>query len=222
MQRQVITYRRVSTGRQERSGAGLGAQSDAIARFCESEGFTIAGDFMDTASGAASIEHRPGLSKALAMAAKLKCPVVVSKLDRLSRDVAFISGLMARRVPFIVAELGQDVDPFTLHIFAALGQKERTLISTRTREALARKKAEGQTFGHLPTLAQAQANGRASNIAASVNFAKGIMPVITSLKAGGASMNQIAAHLNTAGTPTARGGAWTAKAVSRVMARLSV
>lgn len=222
MQRQAITYRRVSTGRQERSGAGLEAQSQAVARFCEEEGFAVAGDFTDTASGAASVEQRPGLSKALTMAAKLKCPVVVSRLDRLSRDVAFISGLMARRVPFIVAELGPDVDPFTLHIFAALSQKERALISARTREALAGKKAAGQKFGHLPTLAVAQANGRASNVAASVAFSKGIMPVISSLQAGGASMNKIADHLNTAGTPTARGGQWTAKAVSRVINRLSV
>ena len=87
-------------------------------------------------------------------AARLKCPVIVSKLDRLSRDVAFISGLMARGVPFIVAELGADVDPFVLHLFAALGQKERQLISQRTKDALAPMVGTGR-LGNKTNLAQA-------------------------------------------------------------------
>jgi DNA invertase Pin-like site-specific DNA recombinase len=81
------------------------------------------------------------------MARKAKGPVIVSKLDRLSRDVHFISGLMAHRVPFIVTELGADVDPFVLHLFAALAQKERTLISKRTMEGLAAAKARGTKLG---------------------------------------------------------------------------
>src|SRR3954463_7244670 len=76
-----------------------------------------------------------------------KCPVLVAKLDRLSRDVAFIAGLMAQRVPFIVAELGPDADPFMLHIYAALAEKERRLISARTKAALGAAKARGQRLG---------------------------------------------------------------------------
>jgi DNA invertase Pin-like site-specific DNA recombinase len=88
-------------------------------------------------------DRRPQLAAALAKARKAKAPVVVAKLCRLSRDVAFISGLMASRVPFIVAELGADADPFMLHIYAALAEKERALIADRTRAALAQKKAHG-------------------------------------------------------------------------------
>jgi DNA invertase Pin-like site-specific DNA recombinase len=83
--------------------------------------------------GAAALDRRPKLSAALEAARKAKCPVIVSKLDRLSRDVHFISGLMAHRVVFIVAELGADTDPFVLHLFAALAEKERRLISQRTK-----------------------------------------------------------------------------------------
>lgn len=217
MQRQVVSYRRVSTDKQERSGAGLEAQAATIGRFCEAEGFAVVGEFTDTASGATSVEQRAGLSQALALAAKLKCPVVVSKLDRLSRDVAFISGLMARGVPFIVAELGADTDPFVLHLYAALSEKERKLIGVRTREALAVKKAEGKLLGNRKNLAEAQAKGRASSVAASVAFAEKLYPMVAGLQAGGMSLNKIASQLNATGTKTARGGSWTATAVSRVL-----
>jgi DNA invertase Pin-like site-specific DNA recombinase len=76
-----------------------------------------------------------------------RCPVAVAKLDRLSRDVHFISGLMAHRVPFLVAELGPDVDPFILHLFAALAEKERAMISNRTKAALAAAKERGVKLG---------------------------------------------------------------------------
>ena len=83
---------------------------------------------METGKGSDALERRPQLKAALAAAKKLKCNVAVAKLDRLSRDVHFISGLMSHRVPFVVAELGADVDPFVLHLFAALAEKERSLI----------------------------------------------------------------------------------------------
>ena len=217
MQRQIVSYRRVSTEKQERSGAGLEAQAATIARFCEAEGFDLVEDFQESVSGGASIDQRPGLTKALALAAKLKCAVVVSKLDRLSRDVAFISGLMARGVPFIVAELGVDTDPFVLHLYAALSEKERKLIGVRTREVLAIKKAEGKLLGNRTNLAEAQAKGRASSVATSVAFAEKLYPMVAGLQAGGMSLNKIAAQLNATGTKTARGGSWTATAVSRVL-----
>src|SRR5450432_4935821 len=91
-----------------------------------------------------AIDRRPQLAAVLALARKTKgAAVLVAKLDRLSRDVAFISDLMARRVPFIVAELGADADPFMLHLYAALAEKERNLIADRTKAALAQKKARG-------------------------------------------------------------------------------
>ena len=89
------------------------------------------------------LANRPQLEAALAAARKLRCHVAVAKLDRPSRDVHFISGLMAHKVPFLVAELGPDVDPFVLHLFAALAEKERALISTRTLPAGRRGEREG-------------------------------------------------------------------------------
>jgi DNA invertase Pin-like site-specific DNA recombinase len=118
---QVIAYLRVSTQRQQRSGLGIEAQRAHIANFATAEGLTIAAEFVEyeTGKGADALERRPQLAAALAAARTAKCSIVVSKLDRLSRDVAFVSGLMAQRVPFIVAELGRDADPFMLHLYAA-------------------------------------------------------------------------------------------------------
>jgi hypothetical protein len=125
----IISYIRVSTGKQNRSGLGIEAQRDAIARFAAAEGREVVGEFVEVESGkgADALDRRPKLAEALAKARKAKVPVVVAKLCRLSRDVAFISGLMDKRVPFIVTELGVDADPFMLHLYAALAQKERTL-----------------------------------------------------------------------------------------------
>lgn len=227
--KQAVIYRRVSTSEQGKSGLGLEAQAGAIARFCAAEGFEAVAGFNDVASGKLSLEGRPGLAAALAKAARLKCPVVVSKLDRLSRDVAFISGLMARGVPFIVAELGADTDPFVLHLYAALSEKERKMISQRTRDALAPMVRTGKLGNKTPeghptkqTLAQAQAKGAASNVTASAKFAAGVLPLVDGLKKGGLSMNAIAAQLNVSNVPTMRGkvgSGWTAKAISRVLER---
>jgi DNA invertase Pin-like site-specific DNA recombinase len=121
-----------------------------VTRFAESEGLVIIGEFVEaeTGKGSDALDRRPQLAAALAKPKAAKCCVVVSKLDRLSRDVAFVSGLMAQRVPFIVAELGRDADPFMLHLYAALAEKERRLISDRTRAALAAKKAQGARLGN--------------------------------------------------------------------------
>ena len=199
----AVIYRRVSTSEQGKSGLGLEAQANALARFCAAEGFEAMATFDDVASGKLSLDGRPGLAAALAKAARLKCPVIVS-------------GLMARGVPFIVAELGADVDPFVLHLFAALGQKERQLISQRTKDALAPMVGTGR-LGNKSNLAEAQARGRAGNVAASTAFAGRVMPLVGRLKEGGLSMNAIAAQLNASNMPTMRGGRWTAKAVSRVV-----
>src|SRR6187551_3974613 len=164
----VVAYLRVSTQRQQRSGLGIEAQRAAIARFAEAEGLTLIGEYVEaeTGKGADALDRRPQLAAALAAAKSAKCSVVVSKLDRLSRDVAFVAGLMAQRVPFIVAELGRDADPFMLHLYAALAEKERRLIAERTRAALAAKKASGVQLGNPRNIAQAGEVGRASARAA--------------------------------------------------------
>jgi DNA invertase Pin-like site-specific DNA recombinase len=136
----------------------------------------------------------------------------VAKLDRLSRDVHFISGLMARRVPFVVAELGNDVDPFMLHIYAALAEKERRLISARTKAALAAAKARGVRLGN-PGLG-------AANRAAARARAEALRPIFTEMR--GQTLRAIAAELDARGIPTASGAPGTSIAVLRVQRRLNL
>jgi DNA invertase Pin-like site-specific DNA recombinase len=169
---QAISYYRVSTQQQGRSGLGIEAQRAAVVRFADSEGIEIVAEHVEieTGKGVDALDRRPELAAALARARKLKCPVVVAKLDRLSRDVAFISGLMAHRVPFVVAELGIDADPFMLHLYAALAEKERALISARTKAALAAKKAAGAQLGN-PRAAEAAVKAQAAHRASADRFA---------------------------------------------------
>jgi DNA invertase Pin-like site-specific DNA recombinase len=218
----IVVYIRVSTAQQGRSGLGIGAQREAIGHFVEAQGLTLAGEFVEveTGKGADTLDRRPQLAAALAQARKAKCPVIVAKLDRLSRDVAFISGLMAQRVPFVVAELGADVDPFMMHIYAALAEKERMLISERTRAALARKKAQGALLGNRTNLAEAQAKGVAGIRAAAAAFAGNVLPVIRQLEVNGiSSYHGIANALNSRGVRTARGGTWHATTVRNILLR---
>ena len=149
----------MSIREQGRSGLGIEAQRQAIARFAESEGFEVVAEFteIETGKGFDAIEKRPQLAAALAYARRHgKCPVAVSKLDRLSRDVHFISGLMAHKVAFIVTELGVDADSFALHLWAALAERERKIISERTKAALQVAKARSTRLGN-PRLAEARA-----------------------------------------------------------------
>ena len=221
MARPVISYLRGSTAMQGKSGLGIEAQREALARFAEAEGFAIVGEYVEVESGKGSdaLAQRPQLADALADARRQRCPVAVAKLDRLSRDVHFISGLMAQRVPFVVAELGADADPFMLHLFAALAEKERKVISERTKAALARAKARGTRLGN-PRIGEAQAKASAAGRAKADGFASNVLPVIREAQAAGAtSLRQIAAALNARGIPTARKGTWAATQVRDILAR---
>lgn len=214
----AIAYSRVSTSEQGKSGLGLEAQAAAVRMFAAAEGFEIAEFIREVAGGGLGVEDRPGLRSALAKAKKLKCPVIVSKLDRLSRDVAFISGLMARGVPFIVAELGADTDPFILHLYAALSEKERKLIGSRTKAALAQLKAKGVKLGNRTNLRAAGRRGRATNRANAAAFAAKLRPTIKPLRDEGLAYGAIADELNRREVRTARGGAWYATTVKNTLA----
>ncbi|KQP53689.1 recombinase family protein [Methylobacterium sp. Leaf108] len=219
--RPLISYLRVSTHRQGKSGLGLEAQRKAIATFAGGSGFVVVAEHVEveTGKGADALERRPQLAASLAAARKAKCPVIVAKLDRLSRDVAFIAGLMAQRVPFLVAEFGEGVDPFVLHLYAALAEKERAMISARTKAALASKVGTG-VLGNRTNLAEASAEGARMQRVAADAFAANVIPVVASIKASGiTSLRAIAAELNTRRVPTARGGDWTAVQVDRIVKR---
>ena len=213
----AVAYLRVSTAEQGRSGLGLAAQRKVIDDFASAEGFELSDVITEVASGKLALADRAGLRKALAKAAKQRCPVIVAKLDRLSRDVAFISGLMAAGTPFIVAELGADTDPFILHLFAALSEKERKLIASRTKSALADLKAQGVQLGNRTNLQEAQALGQARNAEKAAAFAAGILPEIRRLQAQAMTMAQIAEELNRRGVKTALGRTWHQSTVSRLL-----
>ena len=222
MARNIVSYLRVSTDRQGKSGLGLDAQRDAIARFAAAEGLDVLAEFVEveTGKGTDALDRRPVLGEALAQAKQAKAAIVVAKLDRLSRDVAFISGLMAQKVPFVVTELGADCDPFMLHIYAALAEKERALISERTRAALARKKAQGAVLGNRTNLAAAQAKGRKVLRDTAVAFARNVLPVVREIQqAGTTDMRGIAKALNARGVRTPRGGVWHQSSVRNLLLR---
>ena len=220
--RAVVVYVRVSSEQQGKSGLGNEAQRRAVERFVAEYGFTVVAEHVEveTGKGSDALERRPQLAAALKRAKAEKCPVIVAKLDRLSRDVAFVANLMTQRVPFIVAELGPDVDPFMLHIYAALAEKERALISARTKDALAAAKARGARLGNRKSLDEAQRLSVEARKAKADRTAANVLPLIEEVRRQGAgSLREIAAALTDRGVRTPRGGEWTAVAVKRVLDR---
>ena len=218
----AVAYYRVSTKQQHRSGLGIEAQRATVARFAEAEGLTIIAEFVEaeTGKGADALDRRPQLAAALAVARTAKCSVLVSKLDRLSRDVAFVAGLMAQRVPFIVAELGRDADPFMLHLYAALAEKERRLISERTKAALAVRKASGSKLGNPTNVAEAGNVGRATMAAVADQHARSLLPVLGTIRnEGSITLAAITAALNERRVPTPRGARWHVSSVANLLAR---
>src|SRR5271155_2359849 len=194
----IVAYIRVSTSQQGRSRLWFEAQREALARFATSEGLEMIAELVEVEPGKGSdaLDRRPQLAAALAKARAMRCSVVVAKLDRLSRDVHFISGLMAHRVPFVVSELGPDVDPFVLHLYAALAEKERALIAGRTKAALAAAKAKGVKFGN-PHIEAARGGAVAAIKAEADRAANNVLPIIAEIKKSGAStLRAIAEALN--------------------------
>jgi DNA invertase Pin-like site-specific DNA recombinase len=212
--KKLIAYYRVSTQKQGRSGLGLDAQRAAVAAFAKAEGLEVIREYteIETGKGADALDRRPQLAAALKAARKAGASICVAKLDRLFRNVAFISGLMAQKVPFVVAELGVQAPSFMLHIFAALAEEERRLISERTRAGLQAARRRGVKLGN-PTL------GR-ENKRAAMERANELRPILKSLE--GQSARSIAAELNRRKIATPRGLKWSAMTVIRVQRRLGI
>lgn len=226
----AVAYTRVSTQKQGRSGLGLEAQQTAIRAFAEREGIEVVQWFgeVETGKGADALERRPQLAAAVNAGKAMRAPVLVSKLDRLSRDVHFISGLMCSRVEFIVTELGKQADPFVLHLFAALAEKERSLISQRTKAGLAaaaiRLAKEGRKLGN-PHLQAGRpsyvAKARKAQSDKADEHARLVATLIRDTGAAGKrTLQEIAGVLNAMGVPTARGGKWSPMTVLRIQRRL--
>nr|WP_314073587.1 recombinase family protein [uncultured Roseococcus sp.] len=225
--RTFIAYARVSTERQGRSGLGLEAQEAAIRAFLLPGDTLLAPTFVEVESGRKA--DRPELTKALARCRATGATLLIAKLDRLARDVHFISGLMKQGVPFLAADF-PDTDPFMLHIRASVAEDEARRISARTKAALAAAKARGKALGGVrPGQRLPGAEEVRRGVVASVetrrlkadHAAFRLLPVVEGIKAEGASsLRDIAAGLAAKGIPTPAGkGAWTATAVRRLLAR---
>jgi len=215
MSTRIVAYYRVSTQKQGRSGLGLEAQRKAVAAYAAQHGLEVAEEFVEveTGKGCDALERRPVFAQALKKAKKLKAPIVAAKLDRLSRDVAFVSTLMAKKVDFRDAS-DPNASPFLLHIKAAVAEEERRLISQRTREALAAAKERGVVLGNQK---QADANKAAARARDS-----GLMDILMEI---GPELPyaDIAAQLTDRGVPTPRGGdTWNAMTTMRVLKRLGL
>jgi DNA invertase Pin-like site-specific DNA recombinase len=219
----LVAYYRVSDPKQGRSGLGLEAQREAVRLFAQAHGFVVLQEFteVETGKGSDALAVRPQLSAALALARRLSSKVIVAKLDRLSRDVHFISGLMTERVPFVVAELGPDVEPFMLHIYAAVAQKEAALVSQRTRAALAVARARGTKLGN-PNMAAAREDSAAVRAQNANLFASNVYPHIEGIMARGITgYRAIARELDRLSVKTYTGvPAWSGVMVANIIERM--
>ncbi len=226
--KRAVGYVRVSTKAQERSGLGLEAQREAIEAFAAAEGFTMARWFTEAESGAGAdaLEKRPELAAAIEAARVMRAPILVAKLDRLSRDVHFISGLMAHRVEFVVTSLGRQADPFVLHLYAALAEKERNMISERTKAGLAAAKRRGQRLGMAARTKRQRrrisALGSAASSEASLERLSGMKPLLVAALADERSLRAGSDWLNTNGIKSPAGGRWHAPSLLKAARRLGI
>lgn len=211
----AVAYLRVSTDKQGKSGLGLEAQREAVARYAAARDIELISEFIEveTGKGSNALSKRPELVAALAAAKKAKAGLVIAKLDRLARNVHFIAGLMETGVEFAVADM-PNADRFQLHLFAALAEKEAEVISQRTKAALAAAKERGTVLGQngkvLAAQNKADARDRLEPIAAD----------LLALKAEGLSMRKMVAALNERGIPSPAGGNWHLANLHKALARL--
>jgi DNA invertase Pin-like site-specific DNA recombinase len=219
-----VAYVRVSTAKQGRSGLGLEAQREAVHRFvAERGGKIIAPEFKEVESG--KHNDRPELAKAIKRCRLTGATLVVAKLDRLSRNAAFLMTLRDSGVNFVAADL-PEANTMTVGVMAVVAQYEAEAISARTKAALAAAKARGKVLGGLrpnaPKVVQFTARANEAVTAKADKDAEDRRDVIEALAAEGLSMNAMAARLNDASVRTSCGGVWTATAVKRVMVRLAI
>jgi len=205
-------YYRVSTDRQGRSGLGLEAQRDAVAAFIRSRNWALVGEFTEVESGKRN--DRPKLAQAIAEAKRIKGRLVIAKLDRLARNVHFISGLMETGVDFVAVDM-PTADRFMLHVYAAMAEEEGRRISQRTKAALAAAKARGVVLG---------ANGKALakvHKAEAEAFAVSLLPIITKIRNDGHwTVRAVTEALNDRGIPSREGKRWHLSSARQLLRRL--
>ena len=217
-----VAYYRVSTDRQGRSGLGLEAQQKVVMDFLNGGNWSLTAEFVEVESGKRS--DRPELAKALVACKRNKATLVIAKLDRLARNVAFISGLMESKVDFVAADM-PEANKLTVHIMAAMAEHEREQISARTKAALAAAKARGRKLGWaIPDRKGEQEAAARKGVSVRMQqadaFAANVLPIIRDIEAAGVTTLQgIADALNARGIKTARGGTWHPTTVRNVLRR---
>lgn len=215
-----ISYLRVSTQRQGRSGLGLEAQRVAVADYLNGGKWKLVEEVVEVESGKRS--DRPALANALSLCRVHNAVLLVAKLDRLARNVAFISSLMESGVEFVAVDLPQ-ANKLTVHVMAAMAEYEAQAISARTKAALAAAKARGVRLGgHRWNIQSVALKGNAAGVRVRVAKARkrasDLLPVIQSIREeGSTSLRQIAAILNDRGIKAPRGGSWSAVQVQRIL-----
>jgi DNA invertase Pin-like site-specific DNA recombinase len=223
-----ISYIRVSTREQGASGLGLEGQQAAVSAYAASVGGEILREYQEVESGKRT--DRPELAKALAHAKRARATLVIAKLDRLARNVHFLSGMMESGVDFVACD-NPTANRLTLHILAAVAEDEARRIADRTRSALAAYKARGGTLGgarpeHPGLTREARLEGtRAASVAATIgkrSAYEDLLPEVVGMRTAGLSLRAIARSLDEQGYTTRQGKAWNPQQVARVLALESV
>ena len=217
-----VAYYRVSTAKQGASGLGLEAQREAVAGHLNGGDWRLAAEFTEIESGKKN--DRPELAEALATCRRIGATLIIAKLDRLARNVAFVSNLMEAGVEFVAVDF-PTANRLTIHILAAVAEHEREMISARTKAALAAAKARGTRLGN-PNGLTAEARTRGTAVAVARRKAQAaarvadLRPIVEEIKANGrTSLRAIAAELDVRQIPAPRGGRWTAPAVMRLIGK---
>ncbi|RYZ74637.1 MAG: recombinase family protein [Proteobacteria bacterium] len=215
-----VSYHLVSTQKQGRSGLGLDAQKKAVSEYINGGEGELLGEFVEIESGRR--KDRPQLRAALDMCRRKRATLVIAKLDRLARNVAFVATLLEGRIKFVCCDM-PEADSTMLQIHSAIAEREAIKISERTKSALAAAKARGRLLGwSMPSRIGEQRIaaqlGAASNQEQARQFAQNVFPIIESIRAAGLrSLGSIADALNARGVATARGGQWHAATVQRLL-----
>lgn len=214
-----ISYFRVSTQKQGASGLGLEAQREAVSRFLNGGEWELVAEFqeVETGKGADALAKRPQLKAALAACRKEGATLIIAKLDRLARNVHFVSGLMESKVKFVACDM-PEANELTIHIMAAFAEHEAKRISQRTKDALAIAKSRGVVLG------KAGPDNLRPNLEArqkvADDFAEKLRPLFDGMKARGLSQRGMLAELNSFGVPAPKGGAWRLSQLQRALTRL--
>ena len=214
----IISYIRVSTQKQGQSGLGLEAQQKAVQQYLAKQGSELVAEFVEVESGRKTDKQRPELAKALEACKKNKAVLVVAKLDRLARNVHFISGLMKSKVKFVALDM-PEANELTLHVMAAFAEFEAKRISERTKAALEVAKERGVKLGSAgvanlkPNIEVRQANAR--------DFARSLAGVFEGFQLRGLTQRSMVEELNALGIKTSRGGSWSLVQVQRVIKSIS-